>query len=494
MPARRNKFGVDHPDLVAEWHPTKNDFGPFDITASSAKRVWWVCPLGHEYESVAYSRDRGHGCPVCAGLVVLPGFNDLATVEPEIAAEWHPTKNETTPQDWTRGNSKVSFWWLGKCGHEWTAEITHRTVMRHGCPVCSGFRVIEGQNDLAHLRPDLASEWHPSKNDLSPSQVTLGSDRPVWWLGRCGHEWRATIASRTKGRGCRRCNSASRSSGESSLLGFIKSLGVSFDENCRTALDIGLELDMYLPEHNVGIEYNGLYWHSEAKVGRDYHRLKTESALRAGMQLIHVWEDDWTSRRRVAERMILRKLGLSNEGRVGARRLSVGIEETAIARAFLDENHIQGFSSGGRYFSLRNESGVVAIMCVKSRASGQHEIVRYATSAIVQGGFTKLLRFAEKSLQVRQWVTFADRGVSDGGLYEASGFVNDGLIATDYMYVVKGKRCHKFGYRKSRFRDDPGLKFDPTMTERQLADLNKMPRVWDAGKVRYVKNVPLVDY
>lgn len=83
-------------------------------------------------------------------------------------------------------------------------------------------------------------------------------------------------------------------------------------------------------------------------------------------------------------------------------------------------------------------------------------------------------------------ITFADRGVSDGGLYESQGFVVDRELEPDYMYVVGSKRQHKFAYRKARFEKDTNLKFEKGLTERQLANLNGLLRVYDAGKTRWV--------
>ena len=140
--------------------------------------------------------------------------NILASINPDIAAEWHPTKNEDlTPQNVT-ASSRKKVWWRGKCGHEWQAVVYSRTEGK-GCPVCSGRTVLAGFNDLATKIPELASEWHPAKNEkLTPQMITPFSTRKVWWLGKCGHEWQASVYCRTEGTGCPIC------AGKTVLSGF----------------------------------------------------------------------------------------------------------------------------------------------------------------------------------------------------------------------------------------------------------------------------------
>ena len=128
--------GGDAPTATEENAPLK--FA--DMTIGSHKKVWWRCPLGHSYPAIIADRTRrGSGCPYCTNRKVLPGFNDLATKEPVLALQWHPTRNGSlTPQQVTVGSSR-KVWWLCEKGHAWRAVIGSRTgKQRHGCPVCAG--------------------------------------------------------------------------------------------------------------------------------------------------------------------------------------------------------------------------------------------------------------------------------------------------------------------------------------------------------------------
>lgn len=196
--------------LATQWHPTFNgDLTPFDVTRGSKRKVWWLGPCGHAWEASVLARTLGgQNCAVCAGKVVLVGFNDLWTTSPLTAAQWHPTKNGTlTPFDVTRGSGKKVWWLSPACGHEWDATISNRTGRASGCPICAGQRILIGFNDLLTACPSVGRQWHPTKNgDLLPTDVMAGTSKKVWWLGSCGHEWEANIKDRTgKGAGCAVC-------------------------------------------------------------------------------------------------------------------------------------------------------------------------------------------------------------------------------------------------------------------------------------------------
>ena len=203
-----NDLATTQPALARQWHPTKNgERRPTDFTAASHAKVWWRCERGHAWQAEIKSRVKGAGCPICAGKQVLPGENDLATCDPALAAEWHPTKNGAlTPRDVTSGSSR-KVWWRCAHGHEWQATVASRH-RGNGCPVCSGRQVLAGFNDLASQFPQIAGEWHPEKNGgLTPQQVTPAANRKVWWRCPLGHDYQATVASRTRRHaGCPYCS------------------------------------------------------------------------------------------------------------------------------------------------------------------------------------------------------------------------------------------------------------------------------------------------
>lgn len=213
-----------HPDIAAQWHPTMNgNLSPNMFTYGSACKAWWVCPNGHEpYYTDIYTRVCGHGCPRCKAdgartrKMTPKHGNSLAERFPEIAKEWHPTKNGTlTPYDVSYGSRKNVVWWVCPKGHEYRMSPNGRTS-GHGCKRCSmdtiaaKLRTPKPGNSLAEAHPDIAAEWHPTLNGtLTPSDVTRGSNRLVWWLcpNDSNHAYPATVGNRTNRRsGCPICN------------------------------------------------------------------------------------------------------------------------------------------------------------------------------------------------------------------------------------------------------------------------------------------------
>ncbi|MFC1745908.1 zinc-ribbon domain-containing protein, partial [Candidatus Riflebacteria bacterium] len=186
-------FKVLYPALAQQWHPEKNsDLTPEQVTPGSDKKVWWLCEKGHEWQYIVGYRTKGNSpCPICTSL---------AELHPDLAAQWHPDKNgDLTPKQFTPGSGK-KVWWQCEEGHEWEKSIEERTKKKNSpCPICIS---------LAINNPELAAQWHPEKNgDLTPEQVTPGSDKKVWWLCEKSHEWMSTVSHRTLGRGCPQCHS-----------------------------------------------------------------------------------------------------------------------------------------------------------------------------------------------------------------------------------------------------------------------------------------------
>lgn len=196
-----------YPEIAAQWHPVKNGpLTPEQILPGSHRSAWWQCTHGHEWKALIKTRVEGNGCPICANRSVLPGVNDLQTLSPDLAKQWHPTKNGSLqPSNVVCGSSR-KVWWRCDQGHEWQATIQARSAGK-GCPVCSGKTVIPGINDLQSHAPGIAAQWDPEKNGtLKPDQVALHSNRQAWWRCEKEHSWKTTVYSRTFNRsGCPYC-------------------------------------------------------------------------------------------------------------------------------------------------------------------------------------------------------------------------------------------------------------------------------------------------
>jgi DNA-directed RNA polymerase subunit RPC12/RpoP len=482
-------------EVLSLWDYSENIQPPTDFTAVSPRKVWWKCLLGHKWRAtIASVAKDGTRCPACAGKVIIPSDTDFGSVFPELLLQWDYEKNTVDPTTLGAG-SHQNAWWLCEVGHSWNTSVRARVGCsgRVGtrCPTCSNRITLKGFNDIVTTHPELVNEWSED-NTVQPEELTAGSGVKVWWECKNNHKVYQPVVTRSTW-GCPDCLSAGVSRQEKALHEYIEELGFNVISGDRKALG-GKELDIYIPEKKIAIEFNGLYWHSEAK-GKDknYHSDKWRACKDRGIQLIQIWEDDWKHRPDVVKSMLAHKLNRYPGEVVFARKTEVQNLSPSQADAFMVKNHIQGSVDGSLRLGLVYEGELVAAMILKNEAGTGGKVLnllRYATSKSVTGGFTKLLTYVEKHNPiVEQVVTFSDNTVSDGGLYENTGFVAVKQLAPDYMYVVGNQRKHKFGYRLARFRNDPELQYVEGLTEKQLADLNGLARIWDAGKTKWVKSI-----
>ena len=216
------KFLSENKELMKEWDWEANEgLNPNEITCGSHKKVWWKCSrCEHEWQTVVKDRSLSHhGCPACSRKILVVGKNDLLTIRPDIASQWHPTKNgDLKLENITYGYGKKVWWKCNKCGYEWQSTPNNRYRRQDNkCPQCVKNRnyvnraCILGKNDLLTIYPDLAKEWHSIKNkELKPENVTVGSAKKVWWKCPHGHEYRTSISSRTRGTNCPICNNGKK--------------------------------------------------------------------------------------------------------------------------------------------------------------------------------------------------------------------------------------------------------------------------------------------
>jgi predicted pyridoxine 5'-phosphate oxidase superfamily flavin-nucleotide-binding protein len=246
-----NCLQIKFPKIAEEWHPTKNGkVLPKDILPGSNKKHWFVCKKKkHEYQArIADRTRRGVNCSFCSGQKACPE-NCLQSKFPEIAADWHPTKNGTlTPQNVLPGSQKKCWFICKDKGHEYDASLHSKTnkSKNSGSPYCSGHRVGE-DNCLQTKRPDVAAEWHPTKNgELTAKDVTPAAGKRIWFLCKKGHEYQSLLGNRTcQGIGCPYCSGA-----KASKDNCVKSTSLSASREWHPTKNENLTPDNVLPNSN----------------------------------------------------------------------------------------------------------------------------------------------------------------------------------------------------------------------------------------------------
>jgi len=201
-------FEACYPKLTAEWHPTKNgSCKPADFAPKSSYRAYWQCTKGHVWQTAIHNRANGTMCPCCAGKEATPETS-LQALYPEIASQWHSSRNNQKHPEDVLPFSNQRVWWQCEFGHEWQSRVCDR-VKGNGCPCCAGKEATPGTS-LQALYPEIACLWHPFRNNQKhPENVLPFSNQKVWWQCEFGHEWQSSICSHTKSMkpACKQCNS-----------------------------------------------------------------------------------------------------------------------------------------------------------------------------------------------------------------------------------------------------------------------------------------------
>lgn len=472
-------FASEFPLLCQNWDYANNSIAPTEVSPKNSYKAAWRCGIcGYSWTArlnkIGVKGDRTY-CPKCEGTV----SDSVLITHPEII---HWVADRTILSELSRGSNKTVTFNCPQQNHSFDSSVKKFSFV---CPLCF---LLE--KSIAVVAPHLVAEWSP-KNILKPGEISYASKKLVSWVCSKGHEWQTPAYQRTTHKtGCPQCASTSFSSAaEKELLDFIQErVDNPVLANDRKVLN-GQELDIYLPEQKLAIEFNGLYWHSEdAGKGKWYHRSKWAGCKEQGIQLIQIWEDDWNRNPEMIKGMLAHKLG-SAQRKVYARKTQVTLIPQKGANIFLEANHIQGGVDGSIRVGLTCDDELVALLVLKQEPGTQGRVLnllRFATSRQIPGGFTKLLKAVISTHpMVEEIITFSDNAISDGGLYQNNGFTAVKDLPPDYSYVVNGSREHKFNYRISRFKADNGLLYEEGLSESELARLNNLPKIWDCGKIKW---------
>ncbi len=298
---------------------------------------------------------------------------------------------------------------------------------------------------------------------------------------------------------CTKCNpiiGIKQSGVELQILNFIKYNynGIIY-ENYKDLIDG--ELDIYIPELKLAFEFNGIYWHSDLYKDKNYHLNKTELCEEKGIQLIHIYEDEWKFKQEIVKSRILNSLG-KIDNKIYARKCDIKeIYDNKLVRDFLNNNHIQGFIGSSIKIGLFYNDDLVSLMTFgKKRISmgskslnKEYELLRFCSKNYtnVVGGANKLFNYFVNKYNPIQIITYADRSWSIGNLYEKLGFEFVHKTPPNYFYFDRFlNRYNRFNFRK-----DVLIKkgYDSKLTECEIMDRLNYYRVFNSGNLKFIFNI-----
>ena len=282
---------------------------------------------------------------------------------------------------------------------------------------------------------------------------------------------------------------------ENEVREFIQQLGIITVDNKRQLQ--GLEIDIYCPEYNIGIEFNGLFWHNEARVGKKYHVTKTNLAETAGIRLIHIFEDEWEHKRDIVKSR-LRNMFKLNTNTLYARKCIIKEITLDQEKIFLTTNHIQGYSKSSVKLGLFYNDALVSVMTFSKpnkskgqiKSEGFWELLRFSSlnDTTVIGAANKLFAYFIKKYTPTTILSFSDKRWNTGTIYNTLGFTKQPDTSLGYWYIdLKNiKRIHRFSMRKTD-------KDDKTKTEYELRLGEGFLRIWDCGNSKWIWTQPRID-
>ena len=419
-------------------HNDKYDYSKVNYVNSRTK-VCIICPTHGEFWQTPHNHLKGYGCAECGKEKShLPKI----TTEDFISKskERHGNKYDYSKAYYKTWDAKVCII-CPEHGEFWQIPSNH--INGSGCPKCANEKRKNALLKDTKLFVDVATLVHDGKPE--DEIVSLFSE-------------------------------------------------IEHQQHNREILN-GMEIDIFIPPLKLGIEYNGLRWHSE-EFGKDhrYHLDKLNKCNEKGIRLIQIFEDEWINHREICESKLKQICGLNTNPKIYARKCEIReISDKTEAYEFLDKNHIQGRTVCTIALGAYYQNNLIGVMTFKKEKEGYWDLNRFATDINYQcvgiGGklfkyFTRNYPFIEiKSFADRRWTTDPTNN-----LYTKLGFELDSFVPPTYWYhnpkINPYIRFHKFGFRKQHLHKQYGLPL--TMTEREMTETLWYTRIWDCGLIKYV--------
>jgi hypothetical protein len=254
--------------------------------------------------------------------------------------------------------------------------------------------------------------------------------------------------------------------------------------NTHKFKDKTFEIDIYIPELNLGIEYNGVYWHSLKHKNKHYHIEKTEHFKRLGISIIHIWDYEWRDRKKQVLNFLNPKLGLCKS--IGARKCDFRPVGRSTAKQFCEDNHIQGAPAHSIYsLGIFYNNTLVGLATFSKHHRNSKDVVLsrlcFTDGIVVAGGLSKLSKIASQHFE-QDIITWVHKTLSTGASYTKAGWEVVGELGPDYFYITQNGS--KVIPKQSRTKK--AAKTPENMTELQHAELDGLIRVYDCGKIRLV--------
>ena len=462
-------------------HYDKYDYSKVEYVNAKTK-VCIICPEHGEFWQTPHNHLQGQGCPKCSPTLKLN-----KDVFIENSNKKHNGKYDYSKVKYINNRTKVCII-CPEHGEFWQTPSNH--MYGYGCAKCANSLNAENHTSNTDIFIEKAKLIHLNKYDYSKVKYINNRTKVCIICPEHGEFWQ-TPDAHLSNKGCPKCGRV-MSNPEDEIVNVLDKF--CSQQRNHTILK-GKELDIFIPSLKIGIEYNGLRWHSE-EFGKDhrYHLDKLNKCNEQGIKLIQIFEDEWINHRKICESKLRQICGLNTNPKIFGRKCEIReISNKNEAYDFLDKNHIQGRTVCTVALGAYHQEELVGIMTFKREKEGYWDLNRFATDINYQcigiGGklfkhFVRKYPFIEvKSFADRRWTTDPTNN-----LYTKLGFEFDSYVPPTYWYynpkVDRYKRFHKFGFRKQSLHNQYGLPLE--MTEREMTTTLGYTRIWDCGLIKYI--------
>ena len=470
-----------------------NTLLPFNRDRKRSDKIEIECKVHGVFEQAISSVLQGHGCRKCY-FESKKGRLKYTTHDWILRAQLVHNSFYTYDNAVFTGIEKPITVTCPVHGDFEQSAIVH--ISGHGCKKCSIDKMVSERSYDTDRFIEVSRDRHDDKYSYVKTIFTGIRDKVIITCPEHG-DFEQVAYYHTHGNGCPTCgveHTTYKSAPEYEIIDFIKSLGIVNVKHGSRPL--GFELDIFLPDYNIAIEYNGLYWHSSNNILYDkemstHHLNKTLQCEKNGIRLFHVFEHEWldNTKKEIWKSVFTHSLKLSN--RIFARKCCVKNISNKESNEFCENNHLQGgVNSTYSYGLFYNNSLVSVITLGKSRyGSGQLEVLRYCNKIgyVTVGGFSKLISYVLTQHNT-DLISYANRRWSNGNLYKQTGFELKNTSGPCYFYLDK-----KFNiYHRSSFTKKNILKKFPgaTGTEVSIMYENGYRRIWDCGNHVFIYRHP----
>jgi len=485
-----------------EIHNNKYDYSLVNYINNRTK-IKIICLIHGIFEQTPDGHLSEKGCPKCG--VKRRSEKNRGTTKNfiERSNEIHNNKYDYSLVEYINNQTKIKI----ICPiHGEFLQTPHEHLKGSNCYKCRNEIIKKKLSSTTEEFILKANEIHNNKYDYSKVEY-INNQTKIKIICPEHREFKQKAGSHLSGRGCSKCNKKGVSKVEKEIVDFIKSLGIdNIIENDRVILD-GKELDIYLPDYNLAIEFDGLYWHNQQNLERrkvnakKYHLDKTNLAHGKGIRLVHIFEDEWTDKQGQVKSRLKHFLGFY-EKKIGARETKIKDLNSKERRVFLDRNHIQGMDRVSFSYGAYYNNKLIGVMSFcKPRVSmgmkgsavkvGMYELSRFAVESgwQIYGLASKMFKHFIREEEVNEVYTYSDlrwnKIHGTGTVYEMIGMEYISRSSPSYFYIKDGKREYRFKYRKNVLNEK--LKtFDKNLTEYQNCLNDGLDRVFDCGCDKFI--------